>query len=160
MPHHWPLFAVAALMFPFLAGIASPQALASEASLVGDYVCVVDANTALVYGDDKHYHSVVPALSTDEKTFSINIEREKMSDPAACASLLPYNTFDCYANFKMTIKNGQSYFFWSVEGYQFYSPDNGVIQMHNDTSFIWAEVNAWQFEGSRLRNGRCNRVSR
>jgi hypothetical protein len=156
----WCLFAVIALASSLLAAFASAQVLASEQSLVGNYICVVDASTALVYGDDKQDHAIVPTLSAEEKTFFMSIERNGFSsDPATCAPRDADSAFMCHAQFKMTIKE-PLYYFWS-DGYQFHDIAGGaVIQMHNDASFTWAEPNARDFTGSLLREGRCNRITR
>ncbi len=155
------LFAVAALLTPFLANITSAQLPAPEPSLIGDYVCVVDASTALMYGDDKQDHAVVPTLSAEERTFFMSIERNGFSsDPATCAPRDAGSAFMCHAQFKMTIKKPHLYYFWG-DGYQFHDIAGGaVIQMHKDASFTWAEPNARDFTGSWLRDGRCNRVTR
>jgi hypothetical protein len=151
------LFAVVALVSSPLVDFASAQ----SPSLVGDYVCVVDASIALMYGDDKQEHAVVPTLPTDEKTFFMSIERNSFSsDPVECATRGAESAFLCYAQFKMTIKEQHLYYLWSDE-YQFHDLVGGsVIQMHNDASFTWAEANARDWTGSLLREGRCNRVTR
>lgn len=162
----WRLFAVVTLMSPLLADLASTQLLASElseSSLVGDYVCVVDAGTALVYGHDEQYHAGVRALPENEKTFFINIGRSSSLDPAGCAANEPDVAFLCYAQFKMKVKSSHShYLFWSRDGYQFYDNAGGVINMVSNAEFTWAEtiVPGFLGMGSWLREGRCNRVTR
>jgi len=100
----WCLFAVIALASPLLADFASAQVLASEQSLVGNYICVVDASAALVYGDDKQDHAIVPMLSAEEKTFFMSIERNGFSSDPACVPRDADSAFMCHAQFKMTIK--------------------------------------------------------
>jgi hypothetical protein len=151
---------VAALMLLLMVCPVSAQ----PSSLRGDYVCVVDAAAALVLGEDHLFHAVIPALSTEEKTLSMSVKANPsyLSPHYGCPPHEASLAVTCFATNKMTIKRNKTFNleFWSdPSGYLFHDYTGGVMQMHKDYSFAWAEAIAEDNHTSFIRRGRCNRVT-